>query len=81
MASATKTEAFSRVIIDALLKDVGWDLTDGHSVRYEDRLSDGTRADYVLCDRHARALAVIEAKRSAINPADAAAQGLRRAAP
>ncbi len=76
MPPATKAnEAFSRVVIDDLLKDVGWDLTDGHSVRYEDQLSDGTRADYVLCDRHGRAIAVIEAKRSAINPADAAAQG------
>jgi type I restriction enzyme, R subunit len=58
-----KNEAFSRVVIDALLKDVGWDLTDGRSVRFEYRLPDGTRADYVLCDRHGRALAVIEASR------------------
>ena len=58
-------EAFSRVVIDALLEDVGWKLTDGRSVRYEYPLSDGTRADYVLCDRHGRALAVVEAKRSA----------------
>ena len=43
-------EAFSRVVIDAQLKDVGWDLTDGHSVRYEYQLPDGTLADYVLCD-------------------------------
>lgn len=70
-----KNEAFSRVVIDDLLKDVGWNLVDGHSVRYEYQLPDGTRADYVLTDRHGRALAVIEAKRSAINPADAAAQG------
>ena len=69
------TEAFSRVEIDKLLKDVGWNLTDGRSVRYEYHLSDGTRADYVLCDRHGRPLAVIEAKRSTINHADAAAQG------
>lgn len=48
-------EAFSRVVIDELLKDVGWNLTDGHSVRYEYPLPDGTRADYVLCDRHGRA--------------------------
>jgi type I restriction enzyme R subunit len=68
-------EAFSRVEIDRLLKDAAWDLTDGHSVRYECRLSDGTRADYVLCDRHGRPMAVIEAKRSTLNPADAVAQG------
>lgn len=68
------TEAFSRVVIDALLQDVGWNLTDGRSVRYEYALNDGTRADYVLSDRHGRALAVVEAKRFSVNPADAAAQ-------
>lgn len=26
---STKTEAFSRVKIDALLRDAGWNLTDG----------------------------------------------------
>ncbi len=30
-----RTEAFSRVKIDALLRDIGWDLTDGVSVRFE----------------------------------------------
>jgi type I restriction enzyme R subunit len=44
-------EAFSRVKIDAQLKDAGWNLTDGRSVRYEYPLDDRTRADYVLCDR------------------------------
>jgi type I restriction enzyme R subunit len=68
-------EAFSRVIIDAQLKDVGWDLTDAHSVRYEYQLPDGTLADYVLCDRHGRAAAVIEAKRASVNLQEAAAQG------
>jgi hypothetical protein len=68
-------EAFSRVVIDAQLKDVGWDLTDGHSVRYEYQLPDGTFADYVLCDRHGRAAAVIEAKRASVNLQEAAAQG------
>jgi type I restriction enzyme, R subunit len=37
-------------------------------------LEDGTRADYVLCDRHGRSLAVIEAKRFSVNPGDAAEQ-------
>jgi hypothetical protein len=27
-------ETFSRVKVDALLKDVGWQLTDGRSVRF-----------------------------------------------
>ena len=46
-----RTEAFSRVKVDALLRDVGWNMTDGRSVRFEYVLSDGTKADYVLCDR------------------------------
>ncbi len=68
-------EAFSRVLIDAQLKDVGWDLTDGTSVRYEYQLPDGTFADYVLSDRHGRAMAVVEAKRAAVNLQEAAEQG------
>ena len=53
-----QTEAFSRIVIDAQLKDVGGDLTDGHSVRYEYQPPDGTLADYVPCSRHGRAAAV-----------------------
>lgn len=58
-----KKEAFARVEIDAQLKEVGWNLTDGVSVRYEYQLPDGTFADYVLCDRNGRSAAVVEAKR------------------
>lgn len=68
------TEAFSRVIIDTQLKDLGWNVVDGSSVRFEYTLSDGKRADYLLCDRHGHGLAVIEAKRTSINAADAAEQ-------
>ena len=67
-------EAFSRVRIDAQLKDQGWDVLDTSAVRFEVVLPDRTKADYVLCDRHGRALAVVEAKRAAINPAEAEAQ-------
>ena len=67
-------EAFSRIIIDSLLVGQGWNLTDGSSVRFEYTLTDGKRADYLLCDRNGRGLAVIEAKRSSINAADAAEQ-------
>jgi type I restriction enzyme R subunit len=74
-----RTEAFSRALIDAQLGEAGWKVTDGVSVRFEDTLGDGTRADYVLCDRHGRALAVVEAKRSSVNAADAAEQGRRYA--
>jgi type I restriction enzyme R subunit len=70
----TRNEAFSRVVIDAQLADQGWNTQDTRSVRYEVVLEDGTRADYVLCDRHGRSLAVIEAKRFSVNPADAAEQ-------
>ena len=67
-------EAFSRVVIDAQLKDVGWGLTDGRSVRFEVVLPDGTKADYVLGDRHGRALAVLEAKRMSTDPLGAERQ-------
>lgn len=73
--SRSKTEAFSRVVIDAQLADVGRDTTDGQSVRYEYQLPDGSRADYVLCDRHGRAMAVVEAKRAAVNLQEATARG------
>jgi type I restriction enzyme R subunit len=56
---AGQKEACSRVVIDAQLKDVGWKLTDGQSVRYEYQLPDGTFADYVPSDRHGRATAVV----------------------
>jgi type I restriction enzyme, R subunit len=67
-------EAFSRVVIDAQLADQNWNTQDQHSVRYEYVLPDGSRADYVLCDRHGRSLAVIEAKRFSVSPGDASEQ-------
>ena len=67
-------EAFSRVLIDSQLTDVGWNVSNGISVRYEVSVGSGKRADYVLCDRHGHSLAVIEAKRFSINPSDAAEQ-------
>ncbi|MFA5371453.1 MAG: DEAD/DEAH box helicase family protein, partial [Sideroxydans sp.] len=70
----SSNEAFSRVIIDSQITAQGWSLSDGFSVRYEVVLEDGTRADYVLCDRHGRSLAVIEAKRFSVSPGDAAEQ-------
>ncbi len=70
-----KTEAFSRVKIDALLKDAGWNLADGSSVLFEHALTDGTQADYVLCDRQGRPMAALEAKRASIDPIAAQDQG------
>ena len=65
-------EAFSRVIIDGQLAAQDWSTQDQNSVRYEYILPDGTRADYVLCDRYGRSMAVIEAKRFSVSPGDAA---------
>jgi len=73
------TEAFARVKIDALLKDAGWDLTDGSSVLFEHALPDGTQADYVLCDRQGRPMAALEAKRASVDPIAAQDQGRRYA--
>lgn len=67
-------EAFSRVKIDAQLRDEGWEVLDTNSVRFEYVLPDRTKADYVLCDRNGRSIAVIEAKKAAINPAEAETQ-------
>ncbi len=69
------TEAFARVKIDALLTDAGWNLPDGVSVLFEHALPDGTQADYVLCDRSGRPMAVLEAKRGSIAPIAAQDQG------
>lgn len=71
---AGTNEAFSRVKIDAQLKDQGWDVLDVNAVRFEYVLPDRTKADYVLCDRNGRSLAIVEAKKAAINPAEAEAQ-------
>lgn len=40
-------EAFSRVKIDAQLRDQGCDIENPNAVRFEYVLGDGTRADYV----------------------------------
>ena len=69
------TEAFARVRIDALLRDAGWNLADGSSVLFEHALPDGTKADYVLCDRQGRPMAALEAKRASIDASAAQDQG------
>ena len=79
--SVTETkEAFARVKIDALLKDAGWDVTDGTSVLFEYTLPDGSRSDYVLCDRAGRPMAALEAKHAGIDPIAAQDQGRHYAA-
>ena len=76
---AGTTEAFSRVRIDALLADAGWNLADGVSVLFEHALPDGSRADYVLCNRAGRPMAVVEAKRASVQPLIAQDQGIHYA--
>lgn len=44
-------EAFSRVRIDAQLRDHGWKIINFTAVRPA-VLPDRTKADYVLCDRN-----------------------------
>jgi type I restriction enzyme R subunit len=73
------TEAFARTLIDAQLADQGWTISDGISIRHECTLADGNRADYLLCSREGRGLAIVEAKRESINAADAREQGRHNA--
>ncbi len=76
---AGTTEALSRVRIDALLRDAGWNPTDGMSIHHEERLPDGSFADYVLADHLGRPLAIVEAKRASIDPIAAQDQGIHYA--
>jgi type I restriction enzyme R subunit len=69
------TEADARIIIDDLLRQAGWDPTDKSQVLTE-ITSDCYRSDYVLLDSQGRYLAVIEAKRTSIDPYTAKQQAL-----
>jgi type I restriction enzyme R subunit len=73
------TEADARIVIDDLLRQAGWDPADKSQVLTEHALPNGGRADYVLCARNGHPLAVIEAKRSAIEPYTAKQQALPNA--
>jgi type I restriction enzyme, R subunit len=68
-------EGYARVLINAQLKDQGWEIANPSAVRYEVPLPDGSFADYVLCDRHGRSLAAIEANHSSVNAIEAEVQG------
>jgi len=61
------TEADARIVIDDLLKQADWTLTNKAQVSTEEPSADG-RADYLLRDTRTRPLAVIEAKRFAVDP-------------
>jgi type I restriction enzyme, R subunit len=60
-------EAYSRVVIDRKLREAGWDIENDKQVVFEDH-GDAGRADYVLKDSSGRPIAIIEAKRSEIDP-------------
>jgi len=61
------TEADARMVIDKLLESAGWCITNKAQVATEEAASDG-RADYLLRDSRSRPLAVLEAKRFAVDP-------------
>ena len=73
-------ETDARINIDDLLRQAGWNPADKSQVRTEvsAQIADGGRgrADYVLLDQRGRPLAVIEAKKRAIEPYVAKNQAL-----
>jgi len=71
--SDSKSEAFSRVLIDKALEYSAWDLLDSKQVQFEYNNKAG-RADYLLKDRLGRTLCVLEAKREDKDPYDAKEQ-------
>jgi len=68
-----QSEAFSRVHIDQALTASDWNLLDTRQVSLELHGNSG-RVDYLLKDRHAHALCVLEAKREDLDPYDAKEQ-------
>ena len=72
-----------RRLIDQELLDAGWDVgpsgASTEQVRQELILADGTRADYVLFGDDGKPLAVIEAKKTAIDAHEGAEQARRYA--
>ena len=75
-----ESEADARIQIDELLRQAGWDPADKSMVGTEIHSAAGdgshSRADYVLYDQRGRPLAVIEAKKNAIDPYVAKRQAL-----
>lgn len=70
------TEADARIVIDDRLRQAGWDPADKSQVLTELANREGARADYVLLAQNGRSLAIIEAKRSAMQPYAAKQQAL-----
>lgn len=84
------SEADARILIDQRLREAGWDLADKHQVRTELSTSETAivsddvlaanrslmRIDYVLFSASGSPLAVVEAKKSGIDPYSARDQAL-----
>ncbi|PIR88194.1 MAG: restriction endonuclease subunit R, partial [Candidatus Harrisonbacteria bacterium CG10_big_fil_rev_8_21_14_0_10_45_28] len=68
-------ETDARILIDRRLREADWDIEDKNQVSTEETSQNG-RADYILKDSRGRAIAVIEAKRFAVDPASAKQQAL-----
>lgn len=68
-------ETDARIVIDDQLRQAGWNLADKSQVLTEFKAGSG-KADYVLLDQRGRSLAVIEAKKKAIEPYTAKQQAL-----
>ncbi len=66
-------EAFSRVVIDRKLREVGWDIEVSKQVVFEDHGTAG-RSDYVLKDSNDHPIAIIEAKKPDFDPYNAKQQ-------
>lgn len=66
-------ESDARIVIDRLLREAGWNIEDKTQASTEEAAADG-RADYLLKDRRARPLAVIEAKKFSTDPYTAKTQ-------
>ena len=69
------TEADARMVIDQLLKDAGWEITNKAQVSTEEPSIDG-RADYLLKNTRTQPLAIIEAKQFSVDPYSAKRQAL-----
>ena len=67
------TEADTRIVIDRLLREAGWEIENKSFVSTEEPSVDG-RADYLLKNQRTQPLAVVEAKRFSIDPYSAKQQ-------